>query len=609
MEESSATVAQRYTPESPASPTEPKLIVGLDFGTTFSGMCWVMSNGKVNDIEVIKNWPGRAETSSKVPSRMAYASENPILRDNKFGFLVKPSHKQVAWFKLRLDEESAPAEYDDPNLRHFADPGQDRLPGKLTAKTVTKDFLKELYRLLMLELSKSFPAKVLDDIPIEVWLTVPASWSDPAKMKTREAAIEAGFIQHAKDSVKVITEPEAAGIFALCPEVNGKAGFVVPGETFIVCDCGGGTVDLTTYTLKSGPPNSEFQEICKGKAGKCGSTMIDRAFCYWMEKNFGEAYTKLPQAQRGPGSLFMRGFEDWKTTFSSQDLPNMRREYLEISPIRMDVPRSSKYDSETETINLSLKTLKSFFDRVVGHIIQLLREQIEEAAAAMAGRHVDRVILVGGLGNNLYVRDRLTEWCRQQTPALGLISPPAGESQTCIMKGAAIRGLLGMKPTYRVARRHYGFGVSLPFREGKDPPEDAWYDDEGDKMCYRRVHWLVRKGQYVENDHFIQVPIRKHFTRLARKRDMVELFSCDEDDPPDYDSADSLTKLATISYDFYKSDFKGVKRTYSETLKRNCQVLHYFVRANMGADEGVLTVNVVGNRLFGSVNVKFHATG
>ncbi|KAK7539975.1 hsp70-like protein [Phyllosticta citribraziliensis] len=605
MERASATLVQVDSHGS-AAPSAQKIIVGLDFGTTFSGMCWVTSNGQANDIEVKKSWPGRAESVSKVPSRIAYASENPTLNANLFGFQIRPSHKQVAWFKLRLDDEAAPTEYDDPNLRHFTDPGQDHLPARLTAKIVTKDFLKELHALLMIDLRTSIAPKLLSKTSIEVWLTVPASWSDPAKMKTREAAIEAGFGKHEKDSVKVISEPEAAGIFALCPEVNQNAELVAAGETFIVCDCGGGTVDLTVYTLKSAPPNPEFLEICKGKAGKCGATMIDRAFCYWMERTFGEAYTKLPQAQRGPGSHFMREFEDCKTTFSSRNIPNFKHEYFEISPIKMDVPRSSKYDRESESVNLSLKTLKRFFDQVISHVIQLLEEQIEEARMALGGKHVDRVILVGGLGNNLYLRDRLTEWCRQQTPVLGLISPPYGESQSCIMKGAAIRGLLGLKPTYRVSRRHYGFGVSLHFREGIDSPEDAWLDDDGEKMCFGRIVWLVRKGQFVENDFHMEVKVRKYFTHSTRRRDVVELWSCDGDHAPDYESDDSLFKVASISYDFYKSDFKGIKRTYSNTLKRNCQILNYFVRANMGADEGVLTVEVAGARLFGSANITFH---
>ncbi|KAK8235183.1 hsp70-like protein [Phyllosticta capitalensis] len=558
--------------------------MGLDFGTIYSGMCWVKSTGQVQDIEVIKNYPGRSEIASKVPSRMAYVSENPKLSENKFRFLIKPSYQQVAWFKLRLDEDARPTEFDDPNLKTLSDPSEDRLPGRLSAKIVTKDFLKELHVLLMKDLAKLIHKSELYSIPIEVWLTVPASWSDPAKMKTRNAAIEAGFGKQAKDSVKIITEPEAAGIFALCPEVNQGDGLVNIGETFVVCDCRGGTVDLTAYTLKSGPPTSKFQEVCKGKAGKCGSTMIDRAFCEWMEKQFGEAYTDLPLADRGPGSRLMRDFEDHKATFGSETLRNLKREYVEVEPLEMDVARLSKYDQDTDTVNLSLKTFKGFFDKAIKHIIQLLSEQIQEAKAALGGRNVDRVILVGGLGNNLYVRDQLIAWCDQQNPLLGLISPPLGDSQTCIMRGAAICGLLGMQLTYRVSRRHYGFGVSLPFREDIDSQENAWYDDEGDKMCYTRIEWLLRKRQFIENDFHIEVEVRKHFTRTSKRQDKIELWACDEDQAPDYDT-----------------DW-----TYSDTLKKPCQVLRYKVRANMAADEGVLTVEIAGDRVFATRTIVFH---
>ncbi|KAK8191101.1 uncharacterized protein BKA78DRAFT_295288 [Phyllosticta capitalensis] len=355
-------------------------------------MCWVKLTRQVQDIEVIKNYPRRSEIASKVPSRMVYVSENPKLSENKFGFLIKPSYQQVAWFKLRLDKDTRPTEFDDPNLKTLSDPSEDRLPGRLSAKIVTKDFLKELHVLLIKDLAKSIHKSELYSIPIE---------SDPAKMKTRNAAIEAGFSKQAKDSVKIITEPEAAGIFALCPEVN-------QGDR-LRWDCRSHSVHPQVR-----PATSKFQEVCKGKASKYGSTMIDRAFCEWIEKQFGEAYTDLLLADRGPGSCFMRDFEDHKATFSSKMLCNLKQEYVKVEPLEMDVARLLKYNQDTDTTTFAFKlllmicqrkTFKGFFDKAIKHIIQLLSEQIQEAKAALGGCNIDQVILVSRLGNNLYVRD------------------------------------------------------------------------------------------------------------------------------------------------------------------------------------------------------------
>jgi hypothetical protein len=45
------------------------------------------------------------------------------------------------------------------------------------------------------------------------------------------------------------------------------------------------------------------------------------------------------------------------------------------------------------------------------------------------------------------------------------------------------------------ARRHYGVGLSIPFREGTDPEEKAWIDDfDNSKYCEGRVKWLIAKA-------------------------------------------------------------------------------------------------------------------
>lgn len=62
------------------------------------------------------------------------------------------------------------------------------------------------------------------------------------------------------------------------------------------------------------------------------------------------------------------------------------------------------------------------------------------------------------------------------------------------MRGAAIRGLMGLRPSKRLARRHYGYSISFPFREGIDDQEYSWIDDwSGDKWCRNRMEWFINK--------------------------------------------------------------------------------------------------------------------
>lgn len=67
-------------------------------------------------------------------------------------------------------------------------------------------------------------------------------------------------------------------------------------------------------------------------------------------------------------------------------------------------------------------------------------------------------------------------------------------SQSAVVRGAALRGLEGLVPRVKRARKHYGVGLNMPFREGKDPEEKAYVsrcDDQ--RYCRDRIKWLIAK--------------------------------------------------------------------------------------------------------------------
>jgi hypothetical protein len=69
-----------------------------------------------------------------------------------------------------------------------------------------------------------------------------------------------------------------------------------------------------------------------------------------------------------------------------------------------------------------------------------------------------------------------------------------GNSQAAIVKGAALRGLEGLKPTTTISRRHYGWSWDEPFREGIDDEKNGYIDVyNGEKMCRGKMHWPIKK--------------------------------------------------------------------------------------------------------------------
>lgn len=182
------------------------------------------TNRTSDDIVIVTRWPNHRDQSWKTPSVIAFASENPKLTRNHWGYEVTRNHKQYAWTKLLLDKNVDLGAHDDPSLRQmYGEEGFLGVPNNMTAKDVVRDYLAELYKHTVSVLTRELSKEVFDSLPMECWITMPAIWSDGAQSATRDAAIQAGFGSRPNDTVSMITEPEAAALWALKPYLSEKA--------------------------------------------------------------------------------------------------------------------------------------------------------------------------------------------------------------------------------------------------------------------------------------------------------------------------------------------------------------------------------------------------
>jgi len=263
-----------------------RLVVGIDYGTTYSGIvnppacqrsaltndpCAGVSYGTtdkttVDDVTVIRTWPGK-DGEWKVPTRIAYAKENSKvgLAQDAWGYQVEPNMTSCSWTKLLLDMSAEHAVHDDPNLQLAMDRGMLRLPQNVQPQQVCSDFLREVHSYMTARLIKQVSKQVLDSTPVDCWITVPAVWSDQAQSATKAAAHTAGFGSRPQDTISIISEPEAGAIAALSKYMH-PSSLNAPkvGENIMVCDCGGGTVDITTYAIVDTEPRLDFEEVCVG---------------------------------------------------------------------------------------------------------------------------------------------------------------------------------------------------------------------------------------------------------------------------------------------------------------------------------------------------------
>jgi len=234
-----------YTYESQAD-----LVVGIDFGTTFSGVAFALTANIINikdkskiidQVHVIKTWPGDG-LADKVPSVISYAGTPP-----SWGFRVKASdEKRVAHFKLGLQKD-VQSHYSPP----LTNPKASALGGYLsdhnwrhpllpTKKPVdfASDYLTGIYNYVSNEsLDRHYGQDFLQRQQVSYVITVPAIWGDEARELTRQAAVNAG-IQRRK--LMLITEPEAAALY--CSSMCKRQQRLKVGDRFLICDAGGGTV-------------------------------------------------------------------------------------------------------------------------------------------------------------------------------------------------------------------------------------------------------------------------------------------------------------------------------------------------------------------------------
>jgi tRNA A37 threonylcarbamoyltransferase TsaD len=109
--------------------------------------------------------------------------------------------------------------------------------------------------------------------------------------------------------------------------------------------------------------------------------------------------------------------------------------------------------------------LSKIFEPVVQGVIRLVQDQIEES-----NRKIKAVLLVGGFGQNNYLKERLRAALKSNPNKVEVIQPP--HAWTAVVQGAVMKGLanydnkLGMVQVGpRTARKHYGVEMNEAYDE------------------------------------------------------------------------------------------------------------------------------------------------
>lgn len=488
---------------------EDRLVVGVDFGTTYSGVAAVYS-ANPDDLDIIKTWPGgNGITSDKVPTEIAYdvvapATTNgdddgsapaskapPPKRSVRWGFQFKPEEQRLRCIKLFLDRNQ--------KLPHFVSPLETAAQLRRSDATVmdaVSDYLTKIFEHTIETLTRRYGESFMSSTKVEFVLTVPAVWSDAAKNATLQAAERAGMGK--RHELKLISEPEAAAVYTLKTiQPNG----LKIGDNFIVCDAGGGTVDLIAYKVTQLAP-LRVEESAVGSGGLCGSAFLNYRFEDHVRERLGdERYYLMREKKPKTWMMGLRYFEEFVKRNFNED------EHAEVNVPFPGLPDDEEAGLESGFLVMTSEQVKDIFEPVIKEVIELLEGQVR--AIKKKDGVISGIILVGGFGQSNYLYHRLKAHFNSapappytEKPTHEVANTPQRSVQilqplhawTAVVRGAVLRGLEGSVVDKRRSRWHYGTSYATVFDESKHPVADRYWSPLWERwMVSDRMQWHIAK--------------------------------------------------------------------------------------------------------------------
>ncbi|KAF9109996.1 hypothetical protein BGX27_006892 [Mortierella sp. AM989] len=490
------------------------IIMAIDWGTTYSSMAYAFQqDGEVHEVS---SWPKQTHNYPKVPTCNLYGPGSKEILE--WGYtakvaITKPPYKNhvlLSKYKLHLDDASGP----HPSL-----------PNELSVVDAIADYLRLFHAHVLQTVLKGFGAS-FEQQHIQYCLSVPAMWTDNAKAMMRQAALQAGMITplDPPHRLLLISEPEAAALYCekKCDQFQ-----IGHGQRFMICDAGGGTVDLIVFEVTVGPHGRTLKEVTRGSGHSCGSIFLDermeallrQRFAKWQEKGLTTAnWVQLMDTFIHNVKPLFDGVEDQYIT-------------MPAVPGRADL---TDYDIGLEDGVLTVtaeEMRREVFDPVVNDVLRLIQHQLQQT-----NFQCHAIFLVGGFGSSSYLHTRVTNEFGSRVPMIGV--PPRAE--LAVVRGAAYAGLMPRTVTQRVARRWYGVDSLMTYEEGTDVSHKMVRDREGNLRAKDRFSVYVSPGQPIGVDECIT---KRYITYQYPKPVNSPLYTCSSSNMPRYIDSPSVEKL------------------------------------------------------------------
>lgn len=490
--------------------------ISIDFGTTFSGVAYGSSRIAGGQVQQILHWPGSLETFRKVPTTLLYDDKGQVLA---WGLEAKnaspfPGAVKCEWFKLFLEPHAL---RDESTI----DPRLPQLPVGKRPVDLIIDFLYCMWEYAKEQIHREIGA-VADLDSADVWLTVPAAWDAKGCELMREAAITAGLVHSSRagdrdwrDRLRIITEPEAAAVH--CAHLT-NLHKLKPSQTFMICDAGGGTVDLAIYKILGQMTNLEIAEMCARSGSNCGSLFLDLRFRELVKTLLADHPAHLDAASL---AFFMHNFSETdKLAYKGERDDETFFSFTCFNTEDPDDPSVGLINGELSIPGNLLR--REVFDPVVNQVLELIEEQTKRV------ERIDALLLVGGFSGSEYLFRRVEE---HFGPRIKVIARPS-DADTATLRGAAQYGL-AKRPLVSsvVAPRSYIMKVKLPAEQEDLMKRPAYItqNNAGIPICENRLQYLVAKGAILRKGQKVRTKFCKYSQSPQDRIFVATLYTSESD--------------------------------------------------------------------------------
>ncbi|RFU33131.1 hypothetical protein B7463_g3151, partial [Scytalidium lignicola] len=468
----------------------PDIIIGIDFGMTCTGVAY--QKPRMDAPHVIKIWPGKGGSASKVPTELDYKGG----KLQKWGFLcpddIEPGVVHREWFKRYLDPAKlAKEQQENPNTA----------PESMT------------------EVKKWLEGSSWNDSKIEFLFSLPTTWTSPSLIEEfrtiiRGAGYGSGGIKH---TVEIgLTEAEAAAVYT----AKNQTASYKEGDVMLVCDAGGGTTDvsiLKTNAIHSASPG--LKQLVPVQGASIGSTDIDSSFEKVVIERLDFMYPSQTAKNRGLAfsAIKSESFLTHKYGFGDPAYEDLRELSFKLPGIPPEVTHTPVGIQNGKLILTRLE-FAQLYSAQVERIYALIDKQLAQLHSSHPGEQVKYLILSGGLGSSPYIQRKIKERYGSSSVKVLLSDEP----QEAVVKGLVIDRFQTFKQkpiiTSRCCRASYGVLCSQRYEKNNPNHIGGQFivdPVDGKKYVINMIRWFIHKGDSISTE----APIRYPFYRTIKPGD------------------------------------------------------------------------------------------